>query len=151
MLRWGLLGTSFISGTMADAIAKSPGSTVVAVAGRDRSRLDGFADRYAIPKSYSRFEELCADQDVDVVYVGLPNHIHHEYSLIAASHGKHVLCEKSLSIDMEKTEKSFEWFGRQTCVFCRRAHVPGSSGDRCICETASKRTARRIESYFSIL
>ena len=104
MLRWGLLGTSFISGTMADAIAKSQGSTVVAVAGRDQTRLHDFAGRYAIPKSYFRFEELCADLDVDVVYVGLPNHIHHEYSLLAASHGKHVLCEKSLSIDMEKTE-----------------------------------------------
>ena len=104
MLRWGLLGTSFISGTMANAITKSSGSTTAAVAGRDVGRLNDFANRYAIPKAYTQYDELCADLDIDIVYVGLPNHIHHEYSLLAASCGKHVLCEKSLSIDMEKTE-----------------------------------------------
>lgn len=126
MLRWGLLGTSFISGTMADAIAKSQGSTVVAVAGRDLSRLQDFASRYSIPKSYSDYEGLCRDPDIDVVYVGLPNHIHHAYSLLAASQGKHVLCEKSLSIDMEKTESLLNGLANSSVFFVEglmyRAH-----------------------------
>lgn len=126
MLRWGFLGTSFISGTMAEAIARSQGSSVVAVAGRDPARLQDFAARFTIPKSFLTYDALCHDPDVDVVYVGLPNHIHHEYSLLAAACGKHVLCEKSLSIDMEKTESLLKGLSDKPVFFVEglmyRAH-----------------------------
>lgn len=126
MLRWGLLGTSFISGTVASAIARSAGSKVVAVAGRDVGRLTDFASRYSIPYTYTDFEALCREPLVDVVYVGLPNHVHHEYSLLAATYGKHVLCEKSLSIDMEKTESLLNGLAESPVFFVEglmyRAH-----------------------------
>ncbi|WP_439629426.1 Gfo/Idh/MocA family protein [Shinella sp.] len=97
MLRWGILGTSFISDTMAGAIGKSPVSRIQAVAGRDAGRLAAFAARHGVTRTYRDIAALLADPDVDVVYVGLPNHVHHEAVIAAAKAGKAVLCEKSLT------------------------------------------------------
>lgn len=103
-LRWGLLGTSFISETMAEAIALSAGSSVVAVQGRDRQRLAEFGRRHAIPACHETLEALIADPAVDIVYVGLPNHLHAEATIAAARAGKAVLCEKSLTTTMKEAD-----------------------------------------------
>lgn len=104
MLRWGILGTSFISDTMAGAIERSRASRITAVAGRDEGRLATFAARHGITRTYTDIEPLLADSDVDVVYVGLPNHVHHEAVIAAARAGKAVLCEKSLTTSMGDAE-----------------------------------------------
>ncbi|MCX5497019.1 Gfo/Idh/MocA family oxidoreductase [Kaistia dalseonensis] len=100
---WGILGTSFISDTVAKAIGQSPGSRIAAVAGRDAARTEAFRARFAIPAAYTDFDALLADPSVDIVYVGLPNNLHHVWTIRAAATGKPVLSEKSLSIDMEKS------------------------------------------------
>lgn len=105
MLRWAMLGTSFISHTMARAIAGSPGSTAVAVAGRDRRRLDEFAARHGIPQTFTSVEEAVAAADVDAVYVGGPNHLHHEHVVLAAGAGRAVLSEKSLTVTMAQADE----------------------------------------------
>lgn len=101
MLRWGFLGTSFISHTMAKAVADSAGSKLVAVFGRDQDRLDAFATQYDVPKRYDRLEAIVADADVDIIYVGLPNNLHAQAVIAAAIGGKAVLCEKSLATNMD--------------------------------------------------
>ncbi len=100
MLRWGILGTSFISDTMAAAIAKSPVSRIEAVMGCDAARLAAFAARHGAARTYRDIAALLEDADVDAVYIGLPNHIHHEAVIAAAKAGKPVLCEKSLTTGM---------------------------------------------------
>lgn len=104
MLRWAILGTSFISHTVADAIARSPGSVATVVVGRDVARREAFRDTYGIARSYPTIEEAVADPEVDAVYVGLPNHVHHEATMLAAAAGKAVLSEKSLTVSMEQTD-----------------------------------------------
>ena len=101
MLRWAILGTGFISNTVVDAIAQSPGSTVQLVAGRDAARLAAFQAEHAIPRSTTDFHQAVADPDIDVVYIGLPNHAHHEWAIAAAAAGKAVLSEKSLTTTMD--------------------------------------------------
>ncbi|MFS8050765.1 Gfo/Idh/MocA family protein [Rhizobium sp. BR 314] len=101
MLRWGFLGTSFISHTMAKAVARSAGSKLVAVSGRDPARLDAFGTQYDVPKRYDTLEAVAEDTDVDVIYVGLPNDLHARAVLAAAAQGKAVLCEKSLATTMD--------------------------------------------------
>ncbi|BDY04401.1 Gfo/Idh/MocA family oxidoreductase [Ferrimonas sp. YFM] len=103
-LRWGILGTSFISGVMADAIAAEGQTRIQAVAGRHPERLAQFADQYGIEQRYQDFDALIADPEVDIVYIALPNHLHHDYVVKAAEAGKAILCEKSLSVDMAGTE-----------------------------------------------
>ena len=104
MLRWGILGTSFISETMARAILADPASSIQAVAGRRQEAIDTFADNFAVPRKYNNYKELIQDPQVDIVYIALPNHLHHEYIFACVSAKKHILCEKSLSVDMEKTQ-----------------------------------------------
>jgi dihydrodiol dehydrogenase / D-xylose 1-dehydrogenase (NADP) len=103
MIGWGILGTGFISDTVAAAIQKSPGSRIAAVAGRDRDRAEAFRERFDGERAYADHAALLADPAVDVVYVGLPNHLHHVFVAAAAKAGKAVLSEKSLSVDMEKS------------------------------------------------
>ncbi|MBS1182912.1 MAG: putative oxidoreductase [Proteobacteria bacterium] len=100
MLRWGILGTSFISETMAAAIASGGNSRIVAVSGRDPGRLADFAGRHGIDKAYASSETLLDDPDVDVVYIGLPNNLHGEVAVMAAQRGKAILSEKSLTTSM---------------------------------------------------
>ena len=104
MLRWAILGTSFISETMASAISASPGSTATVVVGRDEQRLESFGTRHGIGRTATSLEEALAAADVDVVYVGTPNHVHHEATILAARAGKAVLSEKSLTVTMEQAD-----------------------------------------------
>lgn len=89
---------------MARAIEDSPGSTATVAYGRNAERLQSFCDRFAIPFGTTSLDAAVGRQDVDVVYVGLPNHVHHEAVAVAAAAGKAVLSEKSLTVSVEQTE-----------------------------------------------
>ncbi|MGY2892306.1 Gfo/Idh/MocA family protein [Deinococcus sp. UYEF24] len=115
-MNWGILGTSFISDVMAQAISKDPGARVCAVAGRNSATLASFQKKFSVPRTYLDYDELIADPEVDAVYIALPNHLHHDSVVRAAAAGKHILCEKSLSLDMEKTDLALEAV-RQAGVF----------------------------------
>jgi predicted dehydrogenase len=103
-MKWAIIGTSFISEVMAEAIQGDDKSEIYAVGGRNESTLSEFAKKYDIQKSYTDYDALIDDPEVDIVYIALPNHLHHEFVVKAAIAGKAILCEKSLSVDMEKTE-----------------------------------------------
>ena len=99
-LRWAIIGTGFISNTVAEAIAASPGSQVALVSGRDTGRVAEFAERHRIARTCVGFADAVTDPDIDVVYVGTPNHTHHDVVTAAAAAGKAVLSEKSLTTTM---------------------------------------------------
>ncbi len=105
MLRWGILGTSFISETMAQAILDDPGSKIQAVASRRIETVEAFTGKYPAAQQYTDYHLLLNDPDVDIVYVGLPNHLHHQLIVESLAANKHVLSEKSLSIDMPKSNQ----------------------------------------------
>ncbi|QUJ70583.1 Gfo/Idh/MocA family oxidoreductase (plasmid) [Photobacterium sp. GJ3] len=107
-MNWGILGTSFISGVMAEAIKGDDQSELYAVAGRSADNLSAFARQHAVEKTYTDYEMLLRDEQVDIIYIALPNHLHHDFILKAAQQGKAILCEKSLSIDMAKTELALQ-------------------------------------------
>ncbi|MEC7145278.1 MAG: Gfo/Idh/MocA family oxidoreductase, partial [Actinomycetota bacterium] len=99
-LRWAIIGTGFISNTVAEAIAASPGSRVELVSGRDAGRVAEFAERHRIARTCAGFADAVTDPDIDVVYVCTPNHTHHDVVTAAAAAGKAVLSEKSLTTTM---------------------------------------------------
>ena len=101
-LRWGILGTSFISDVMVQAIQKEGRSTVTAVAGRHQERLNAFAEKHKIPTTATDYNTIINHPEVDIVYIALPNHLHHEFAALAAQAGKAILCEKSLSVTTEQ-------------------------------------------------
>ena len=108
MLRWAVLGTGFISDTVADAIKQSDGSSLVAVCGRSSEKVTDFAKRHDVPKTYVDQSDLMADPDVDAVYIGLPNHVHLPATRAAAQAGKAVLSEKSLTTTYADAETLIE-------------------------------------------
>lgn len=101
MLNWAITGTSFISTVMADRIRKSPGSRCASVFGRDGGKVQEFADSYAIGTATTDLGSILEDPSIDVVYVGLPNHLHRQVAEQALIRGKAVVCEKSLTVDLD--------------------------------------------------
>ena len=102
-LRWGILGTAGIAvKKVIPAIQRTDSGEVVAIASRDRERAAAVASSLGIPTSYGSYEDLLAADDVDAVYIPLPNDLHAAWTLAAAEAGKHVLCEKPLAMDTEE-------------------------------------------------
>ena len=71
---------------------------IAAIASRDLNKAKEAAGKLGIPKAYGSYEELLADPEIDAVYNPLPNHLHVPWSIKAAEAGKHVLCEKPISM-----------------------------------------------------
>lgn len=108
MISWAILGTSFISGTVAESIKRSDGSRIAAVAGRTAKSVTAFASQHDIPKSFLSYEQAMADDEIDVVYIGLPNHVHLPMVRQAAAAGKAILSEKSLTTTYPDAEALVE-------------------------------------------
>jgi predicted dehydrogenase len=99
-VRWGVLGTAKIAVTkVIPAMQKGSLSRVMAIASRDPAKASEAAVRLGIPRSYGAYEELLADPDIEAVYIPLPNHLHVPWSARALDAGKHVLCEKPVSLN----------------------------------------------------
>jgi len=100
-VRWGILSTAKIGVLkVAPAMQKGEWSEVTAIASRDRNLAEAAARKLGMPKAYGSYEELLADPDVEAIYNPLPNHMHLEWSVRAAEAGKHVLCEKPLTLNV---------------------------------------------------
>ncbi len=97
-LGWGVLGTARINEKILPHFANSPRNRLVAIASRDLAKARAAAAPHGIPSAYGNYAELLADPAVDVVYIGLPNHLHVEWARAALAAGKHVLCEKPLAL-----------------------------------------------------
>ena len=98
-VRWGILGAGGIASSLAADISRTDGHVVAAVAARDADRAAEFARRYDAPRSFGSYDELCADDEVDVVYVATTHPFHREQALAAIEAGKPVLVEKPLTLD----------------------------------------------------
>lgn len=102
MLRWAIIGTGFISNKVIEAIGQSDGSTVAVIAGRNAQILSEFQVAHDIERQAVGYDDVLQDNNIDAVYIGLPNHVHHTVTLQAAENGKAVLSEKSLTVTMEQ-------------------------------------------------
>lgn len=116
-LRWAILGTSFISHTVVQAIQASSASRITAVFGRNEGRLDAFATQYGIPRRYTTIDGILDDAEVDVVYIGLPSHLHADATIKAARKGKAILSEKSLATTMKDSEEMIKVVREQGVFF----------------------------------
>ena len=98
-LRIGILGVARISGEAVVLPAQLLGHRLVSVASRNPERSQFFADLCGVERIAASYEALLADPDIEVVYIPLPNGLHKRWTLAAIAAGKHVLCEKPLTLD----------------------------------------------------
>lgn len=98
-LRFGVVSTANI-GTekVIPGIQRARNCEVAAIASRNPATAEAAASRLGIPRSFGSYEDLLASDEIDAVYIPLPNHLHKEWTLKAARAGKHVLCEKPLAL-----------------------------------------------------
>ncbi|SES24428.1 Predicted dehydrogenase [Pedococcus cremeus] len=96
-VRWGILGPGNIAHSFATALREGTRQEVVAVGSRSAKRARDFADEFGVPAAYGSYEELVADEAVDVVYVASPHSEHHEHAMLVLEAGKPVLVEKAFT------------------------------------------------------
>ena len=108
-IRWGVLSTASIGvKKVIPGMQLGRCSAVTAIASRDLARARAAADALGIEKAYGSYEELLADPEIDAVYNPLPNQMHVPWTAKAAEAGKHVLCEKPLSLTVAEAKSLLE-------------------------------------------
>jgi len=108
-VRWGIIGAGGIAqNAVGPAINKARNAELVAVSSRDEQRAAGIAEKLGAPRHYGSYESLLEDPDIDAVYIGLPNGMHEQWTIACAEAGKHVLCEKSLTLSLESARRMEE-------------------------------------------
>jgi predicted dehydrogenase len=108
-IRWGILSTASIGvRKVIPGMQKGELCAVTAIASRDPASARAAASKLGIEKAYGSYEELLADPDIDAVYIPLPNQLHVPWTAKAAEAGKHVLCEKPLSLTVAEAKTLLE-------------------------------------------
>src|SRR5207248_8765904 len=104
-VKWGVLGVAAIAvKKVIPAMQKGEWSEVAAIASRELSKAEKATQQLGIAKAYGSYEELLADPEIEAIYNPLPNHLHVPWSIKAAEAGKHVLCEKPLSLTVAEAK-----------------------------------------------
>jgi predicted dehydrogenase len=103
---WGVISTADIGmRKVIPAMQAGTRTRVDAISSRSPASAARAAEALGIPKSYGSYEALLADDEIEAVYIPLPNHLHLEWAVAAARAGKHVLCEKPLTMTAAEAEE----------------------------------------------
>lgn len=102
---WAILGCGNIANDFARDVTRM-GGKIYSVANRTYEKALQFAEKYNIEKVYENIDNLFTDKKVDIVYIATPHNKHIEYILKALENGKHVLCEKAITINSQELNKA---------------------------------------------
>ena len=106
-LRLGLLSTAAINAQILRGASETDRVELVAVGSRDSAKAQAYAAEHGIERAHGSYEALLADDNVEAVYIGLPNGMHHEWTMHALEAGKHVLVEKPYTRRAAEAEAAF--------------------------------------------
>jgi predicted dehydrogenase len=107
-VRWGLLSTANINRRVMPAFRAARRGAVAAVASRDEAKARAYAAEWEIPQAFGSYEAMLESDGVDAVYIGLPNHLHAEWTIRALQAGKHVLCEKPFAMSVAEVDRMID-------------------------------------------
>lgn len=106
-MKVGIIGAGRIAGIMASTLQEMKDIECCAVAARDCGRARTFADQYGFKKAYGSYEELVQDDEVELVYIATPHSHHYGHIRLCLDHGKHVLCEKTFTVNEAQAREVF--------------------------------------------
>ncbi len=104
MLNWAVLGTGVIANEMAQTLQKM-GKSLYAVGNRTHEKAVAFGEKYGVPKVYDTIEDIFLDPNVDIVYITSPHNTHYPFMKKALENGKHILVEKSVTLNSRELEE----------------------------------------------
>jgi len=123
---------------LAPALQQTKNFSLAGVVSGTPAKIDKWKAQYNIPDkncyTYQNFDSIAKNKDIDVVYVVLPNSMHHEYVIRAAKAGKHVICEKPMAVSVKECEEMI--------AACKKANVKLSIGYRLHFEPFNQEAAR---------
>ncbi|MCI8294796.1 MAG: Gfo/Idh/MocA family oxidoreductase [Lachnospiraceae bacterium] len=103
-LKWAVLGVGVIANEMAQALLKM-GRKLYGVGNRTHEKAVAFAERYEVEKVYDQVEDMFLDEEVDIIYITSPHNTHYPFMKAALEHGKHILVEKSITLNSRELEE----------------------------------------------
>ena len=149
-MRLGLMSTANINEALLGAVPD--GVEIAAVASRDASRAQAYAHEHGIARAHGSYEELLGDDELDAVYISLPNGMHHEWTLKAIDAGKHVLVEKPYSRRAAEAEEAWDAAGSAGVVVMEAfmwRHHPQATAALTLVEQGKIGRLREIRATFS--
>src|SRR5262245_56867973 len=150
--QWGLLSTAKINGAILAAMPNSARGEMLAVGSRDLEKAKAYAAEQKIPRAYGSYEALLADPDVSVVYIGLPNGLHAEWTIQALQAGKHVLCDKPFALsvaDVDAMHAAARAAGRVVAEAFMYRHHPRVRKAKALADSGAIGAPRLLTSHFS--
>lgn len=104
-MKFSILAPGGIANSLAQAVQGLEEVEAYAVASRNYDRAKAFADKWGFQKAYGSYEEMLNDPQVELVYVATPHSHHYQYAKMCLEHGKHVLVEKSFTVNAAQAEE----------------------------------------------
>lgn len=114
-LKWAVIGCGVIANEMAQALSDM-GRRLYAVANRTHEKAVAFAEKYGVEKVYGAIDEVFADPEVDIIYLTTPHNTHYEYMKKALAGGKHLLVEKSITLNSRELEEATAFAERRGLI-----------------------------------
>ena len=104
-VRWGLVGSGGIGNRTMKDLLLCDDAVVTAICSREQESADAFAKQWGLSNAFSDFDKMCASDQLDAIYIGTPHATHHAYAKRALTAGKHVLCEKPLTMTAAEAQE----------------------------------------------
>ncbi len=114
---WGIIGTGWIAHEMGDALKRVNGEIYAVCSGRYESAKK-YQNEYGVLKAYAGADELLADENVDIIYIATPHNLHHHVMMKALKAGKHVFCEKAITVNSAQLEEAVALAKEKNLVIC---------------------------------
>jgi len=114
-IRVGIIGSQFISSIHVESLQRCSAAEAIAVASPTKDHAHTFAKKHGIPHHFTDYRKLLAMDEIDMVVIGVPNHLHCQVTVDAAAAGKHIVCEKPLCLNLAEADRMID--------VCRTARV----------------------------
>ena len=131
-LRWAIVGASDIARTRLIPAMRRGGDMIELVQSTTRQWAAEFAAINEIPRSTTEIDIVCSSPDIDAVYISSANTRHAAQAIAAATHGKHVLCEKPLALTMADAKSMVRTAAKHGVVLATNHHLPGAGTHRAL-------------------
>ena len=146
-VRFGIVGTNFISDWMVEGALQDSRFKLVAVCSREQHTADVFAARHNMPYTFTSLPDMAASPLIDAVYIASPNFLHASQSILCMNHGKHVLCEKPFASNAEEAGAMIEAANRNNVVLMEAVKSTLNPNFRVILEDIGR--VGRMRRYFA--